>query len=434
MLTIYRRHRKACKHRDKGRVHRHCQCPIWVDGFLGGKELRESLRLRDWQRAQEMIREWEAEDRRISQPARKSTGQAWEEFLADIAARKLNDSTIRKYKLLKRQMEDFAQRCGLRVLVDFDLSKLSQFRSEWKDGPRSSAKKLERLRAFFRFAQKRKWVTDNPALDLKAPKISLCPTLPFSREEMVRILAATDQYKEEMPSHGIENGRRIRGLVLLLRYSGMRIGDAVNFSTDRLEGSRLFLYTQKTGVPVNTILPEFVLSALETTPKVTEKFFFWSGRGKLESIVRSWQTRLRRLFKLAGVPNGHPHRFRDTFAVELLLAGVPIERVSILLGHQSVRITEKHYAPWVRSRQEQLEADLANAWSRDPLVLLQSGVHQRYTQNGAPTTHSPSIRKTGARGGSRTHMRKNPRRILSPQRLPFRHPGAGSTNLANRKS
>jgi hypothetical protein len=99
---------------------------------------------------------------------------------------------------------------------------------------------------------------------------------------MVRILAAVDQYKVEMPSHGIENGRRIRGLVLLLRYSGMRIGDAVNFSADRLEGNRLFLYilyTQKTGVPMNTLLPEFVLSALEATPKVTEKFFFWSGRG-----------------------------------------------------------------------------------------------------------------------------------------------------------
>jgi integrase len=45
--------------------------------------------------------------------------------------------------------------------------------------------------------------------------------------------------------------------------------------------------------------------------------------------------------------------YRRTFSVELLLAGVPIERVSILLGHQSVRITEKHYAPWVRARQEQ---------------------------------------------------------------------------------
>jgi len=50
---------------------------------------------------------------------------------------------------------------------------------------------------------------------------------------------------------------------------------------------------------VNTILPGFVLSALEATPNVTEKFFFWSGRGKLESIVRSRQTRLRKLFKLA---------------------------------------------------------------------------------------------------------------------------------------
>jgi integrase/recombinase XerD len=50
-----------------------------------------------------------------------------------------------------------------------------------------------------------------------------------------------------------------------------------------------------------------------------------------------------------GLSNAVSHRLRDTFAVELLLAGVPIERVSILLGHQSVSVTEKHYNPWVRS-------------------------------------------------------------------------------------
>ena len=41
-----------------------------------------------------------------------------------------------------------------------------------------------------------------------------------------------------------------------------------------------------------------------------------------------------------------PQMFRDTFAVELLLSGVPLDQVSILLGHSSVKITEKHYAPW----------------------------------------------------------------------------------------
>jgi len=57
--------------------------------------------------------------------------------------------------------------------------------------------------------------------------------------------------------------------------------------------------------------------------------------------------RLSRIFKLAGIPNGHAHRFRDTFAVELRLSSVPLERVSILLGHGSVKVTEKHYSPGV---------------------------------------------------------------------------------------
>ena len=109
------------------------------------------------------------------------------------------------------------------------------------------------------------------------------------------------------------------------------------------------------------------------------------SRISLEAVVGSWQRRLRKLFRLAKVNNGHGHRFRDTFAVELLLASVPIERVSILLGHQSAKITERHYSPWTRSRQQQVEADLQRAWDRDPIVLLETkgtpevcGENERY--------------------------------------------------------
>ena len=141
---------------------------------------------------------------------------------------------------------------------------------------------------------------------------------------------------------------------------------------------------------------------------------FWSGSGKLESIVRSWQTRLCRLFKLAIIQDGHAHRFRDTFAVELLLAGVPIERVSVLLGHQSVRITEKRYAPWVRARQEQLEADLARSWSRDPLVLSQGEVHERYMAADDLVTQPVPMGNDGARGGGRTHTTRKRQGFLVP--------------------
>ncbi len=54
----------------------------------------------------------------------------------------------------------------------------------------------------------------------------------------------------------------MRALVLLLRFSGLRISDAINLSAAQVTGDRLFLYTQKTGVPVNLILPDVLSDAL----------------------------------------------------------------------------------------------------------------------------------------------------------------------------
>lgn len=173
---------------------------------------------------------------------------------------------------------------------------------------------------------------------------------------------------------------RLRALVLLLRYSGLRIGDAVTCAVDRLKGDRLFLYTQKTGVPVNTRLPQVAVDALNTIVPVTPSYFFWSGSGEIDTASGNWRRSLRKLFCLAGVDGGHPHRFRDTFAVELLMASVPLERVSILLGHSSVRVTEKHYSPWIHARQEQLEADLERSWARDPIVFAAT--------KGTPEVHA----------------------------------------------
>ena len=68
------------------------------------------------------------------------------------------------------------------------------------------------------------------------------------------------------------------------------------------------------------------------------------------------------MFKEAGIPDGHGHGLRDIFEVGLLQAGVPMERVSVLLGHSSNKVTEKHYSPWVRARQEQSETDVKRTW------------------------------------------------------------------------
>src|SRR5947207_5639685 len=240
MLTIYRRHRKSCKQRAKGRKYRHCQCPIWVDGTLAGKELRESLKLRDWQRAQDLIRQWEAEERRIvTQEKEVTIKEAHVKFIADAEARKLNVATLYKYRLLFRQLDSFSEAHNLQRLKQLDLDTLAMFRSAWKDGPRSSLKKLERLRAFLRFAEKRKWIDHNPAAELKAPKVPNKPTMPFTREEMIRILTALGPSGN---SAGIRNAQRLRAFVLLLRYSGLRIGDAVQLRSEERRVGKDWMY------------------------------------------------------------------------------------------------------------------------------------------------------------------------------------------------
>jgi len=203
---------------------------------------------------------------------------------------------------------------------------------------------------FFRFAQANGWTPENPAVKLEAQKTRRPQVLPFTREEMIRILAGCEAYGDGYGRTGHENARRLRALVLLLRYSGLRIGDAVSLPRERIADGKLFLYTAKTGTPVWCPLPDVAVEALDAVSGTSEKYFFWTGESKLKSAVGDWQRSLAKLFSLAKVSDGHAHRFRHTFAVELLLAGVPIERVSVLLGHSSTRITEKHYTAWVRAR------------------------------------------------------------------------------------
>jgi hypothetical protein len=99
---------------------------------------------------------------------------------------------------------------------------------------------------------------------------------------------------------------------------------------------------------------------------------------------------------------------RDTFAAELLLAGIPIERVSVLLGHQSVRITERHYSPWAKSRQEQLEADPRKHGNAIYLAQeLGATRHMARTRDILNAVSLYFIRESiGGAGGNRTKPRR----------------------------
>lgn len=387
MLQLYRRHKKSCqfwtgKSTNGNRRNKNCRCPVWVDGYLAGVRVNKSLKLQNWTRAIEIIRDWEIAQTIQEEPhAGMPVQGACDGFLADLEAQRLSVASLKKYRALlinkrrpdKREeyspsLMDFCAQTGIQFTSQLLLPELTRFRSQWKDGAIASAKKLERLRALGRFLVDRGWWKENHALKLKRPKVKYAPTMPFTREEMSALLDACWKYTDWHGHTGRENAFRLRAFILFARYSALRIGDAASCAVDRLSGNRLFLYTQKTDTPVYVPLPPFVVDALEACPRLSERHWFWTGVGSKDTLAGNWRRTFRRLCEIAGVRDGHPHRFRDTLAVELLLEGVPIERVSVLLGHSSVKVTERHYAPWVQARQAQLEADVARVLRNDPIA------------------------------------------------------------------
>jgi integrase len=385
MLSVYSRHSADCPRKNDS-FWRRCRCPKWIAGTIPGREgksIRISAKTRSWEKAEQLAHKYElaAEtgeevQRRITLPTVK---EAVAGYLADAQARGLADASIEKLRqAFEKQLLPYANQHRIVFLRDFNPRNLTEWRAGWPDKPLAKKKKFERVVGFFWFCVRQGWIRDNPTASMGRIIAKQVPTDYYTRDEYARILSATYRLDE-----GVERswapemrGIRVRALTELMRWSGLRIRDAATLDCSRLTDNKLMLYQAKTGVPVFVPLPPQVADLLRSIPpglKPNPRYFFWSGNGLPKTFVANWQRAYKRLFTVADIrrPDGTPkrchcHMFRDTFAVEMLLAGVPIDQVSILLGHSSVRVTEKHYSPWVRARQDQLERSVQAAWQLLP--------------------------------------------------------------------
>lgn len=355
-LRLYRRHGTHCPHKSERVKKCAARCPIYVEGSLGGERIRKALDLDSWEAASALVRSWEAAGRIGPVTVEVPTiAEAVEKFLADARARGLKELTIRSYaNALSNHLLSFCASEGLRELRQLTVSVLRDFRAASTLTPRTQRKDLETLRAFMRFCEAADWIPKNPATRIRPPKVGDKPTLPLDDTDLEKLLQACRRYRGD--------GRRLRAMALLMRYSGLRISDAAALRRERIQGDRIFLYQQKTGTPVYVPVPDFVIKALRVVSG--SEYVFWSGQGKLASALGDWARAFKSLAKHADVKGFHFHRLRDSFAVSLLEQGVDIETVAVLLGHSSSAVTRRHYNPWIKSRQIALEAAVRQAWKR----------------------------------------------------------------------
>lgn len=184
--------------------------------------VRQTLDRRDWEAAQKLVREWEVNGIKSSM----SLSDAYDRFVEQHVANGSADTTIGKHKRLKKRALDFFGNVSIRSLTPDDVSR---FRESWEFAPLTTRNTIERFRAFFNLCVAREWLEKNPAKSLKLPKIDEVEVKPYTPKELQAIMGAIEDY----PNWGIyqKNTRdRVRAFILTLRWTGMRIGDAIQLS------------------------------------------------------------------------------------------------------------------------------------------------------------------------------------------------------------
>ena len=393
MLTIFKRHTKQCIQdhggKDPGRKYRRCRCPIHAEGHLGSILYRRALQTGSWTRAEALARDKEARGTWDDPDAQKQVTiqHAVSTFLAHINGAshghaKSTQAGIRAalqgvdpewaIKVAAKQnrtyndgLLDWCRDQGYITLQELTLPVLSQYVGDLHCGPLHRRKRIRILRRFFRYCQDAEWIPKNPAQGLVDPNargMSVKQKEPFDRQTLPQPGPEWQGILAQVNAH--RSGPRFLALTLLMRHTGLRISDAVTFSADKLmaDGS-IFLYMKKTEEPVTIPIHPQLQAALQAVQPNERGYYFTSGACAVTTATDNWRRRFEGVFKAAGIVGGHPHRFRHTFAVDLLLRDVPIDQVSVLLGHSSVKITERHYLSYVAARRKQIKDSVLRAWA-----------------------------------------------------------------------
>ncbi|MRX65262.1 tyrosine-type recombinase/integrase [Maribacter luteus] len=207
---------------------------------------------------------------------------------------------------------------------------------------RSVNRKIASLKAYYKFLQQIDLIAANPLAKHKALKTSKKIEVPFSEEEMRRVLS-------QLPFSDDFEGSRDKLIIELLYTTGIRRAELVNLKmgdVDLSERSLKVLGKRNKERIVPLLVSTIDLFAMylplrnELENKVDKEFVFLTGAGN-----KIYETLVYRIIngyfsKVSSKIKRSPHILRHTFATHLLNKGADLNSVKELLGHSSLASTQ----------------------------------------------------------------------------------------------
>jgi len=375
IITIFVRHSADCKYKGDEFCKR-CNCRKHLRWTHNGKQYRQKAGTRSWAEAELSKDRLEAQLSGRPLPKDESgflLDEAIRLFQADKVNQGVSDTVKGKYARELDRLQRFCEGRAIFTVQGLTREVLIAYAATWPELYPSTMTRYQvqaRTKHFLRFCHESGWLDRVPRMT--PIRVDEAPTLPLTDKEYEKLLKQIPKTFGQHP-FAKDKTAKVRALVQLMRWTGLAIRDAVTLERGEIQHDkaaklyRIVTARQKTGthvsVPIRPELAEELLAVLNGNPR----YVFWTGNGLESSTVTHWQDDMRTVFKAAGIKSdGHmrSHRLRDTFAVDLLSKGVPMEEVSKLLGHDSIKTTERSYSAWAKTRQDRLDKLVTATWRK----------------------------------------------------------------------
>lgn len=247
-------------------------------------------------------------------------------------------ATVIAYSKDIEQLVEFVAKKGKTQVDEVQSEDIDEFKELLKKQRytgKSISRKINSIKAFFRFLMSQGLLTSNPADEILHPKFDQSPPRVLSKLEY---RALRDACRGDV---------RMSAVVEILLQTGMRISELAALELSDVDFDRNIITIRPQNsrgarkVPMNLAAKNALQEYMTVRPRAREKVIFLTKTCR-PFLVRNIRTAIDRYFRLAGIRDAKVNDLRHTFIVEQLRAGTPLVYVSQLVGHKRITTTEKY--------------------------------------------------------------------------------------------
>lgn len=200
--------------------------------------------------------------------------------------------------------------------------------------------RIHYLSSFWDFLTLEKLVPDNPVRRIGGLKVEITVKKPFGPEELEALRLHCDRSRD-------------RALVEFLLATGLRVSELCKLDVGDIDFYKMEFYVRGKGGKERLCLLDDIAKfhlkrylrdrmrreRMSEDDLRRQPLFVAAKAPHTRMTIAGVQYLLKELGRKASVENVHPHRFRRTFACDMIGRGMPVEQLMVLMGHSKIETT-----------------------------------------------------------------------------------------------